>query len=343
MVNTTNGVNPLFGIAQFNQNQTQGLANLANMQYQQPGNLGYMQGGQQAFQQAIASRPDVAGMFNQGNQFYNQANTAINKGMQGLTNQQFQAGVNQYMNPYQQQVVDSTVNRLNQQGDQVRARLMASKAGQASFGNTSNAMQLSELARNQMQQIGDTVGNLNYQGFNQAASNALNQFNTERNREMQGGEVFGRFGQSQIDSGFQGQKNLQDLVQTGALGNQSNWFNTNQMNALKDKQVENQLAAGYAQQAQSQRIQDLLLNQFNQQNAYPLSQLQAAAGLVQPFQSNNQSSTTKGADTGLLSKIAGVAGMFAGGGPGNFLAGAVQQGTLNPWFDPDKQTYTARY
>lgn len=308
------GVSPIGVIEPFNQYQLQGLTGLANMQYNRPSAMGFMNGAQSAYQQALQSRPDINGMFNQGNQFYTQGGQAINQGLQGLTDQGFQQGISRYMNPYENEVVNRTLSDLGQQGDIARSKLTSgmSRPGSRSFGDTSGAMQLSNLAKDLFQQQGNTAAQLRYQGYNDATSNTLNQFNAEANRNIQGGQALGGLGGQRTNEGFQGLNALQNLVNTAATGNQMNWFNANQGNALLDKENQNKLAAGGAIQNQNQRLLDVVTGEQNALRNNDLTKLSQLAQLLGAFPNSSSGSGTssQGGDVGNIAGLAKVFGSF---------------------------------
>lgn len=159
-----------------------------------------------------------------GNQFFDQAAGAVGQSQQQLTPDVFNQMVGQYMNPYQQQVVDSTIGRINDAGSRAQSSLMASQAGRRSFGDSSSAIQQAELQKNLMQQIGDTTAQLNQSGFNSAATMGQNQFNTQRAMNLTGAQAYNTLGQGGYD------RRQQDLTNMYGAGSQIQQQNQNLLN-----------------------------------------------------------------------------------------------------------------
>jgi len=284
------GVSPIGVVEPFNEYQRQGITQMAGGA---PA-MGFMKGMQQAFQQQLAGAPtggQIQGYLGSGDRL-------LQSGTRGMTDQDFNAGVNRYMNPYQQQVVQNTINELNRQGG-IQASNIAGRVqpGQRSFGTTAQGVEQSQLTRNLLDLIAQNTGNLNYQGYNQAANQAVNQFNAERGRDIQGSQI--GFG-----AGFSGLQSLSDLINnanTGNIANQRN-FAANTGNLL---------GAGSLIQGQNQRMLDVVAPQiasrtnFNQQNLMTLKDLLGA------FQ-NSSTGASAGQPT-TMSQLGGL-GMIAGSG-----------------------------
>lgn len=89
--------------------------------------------------------------------------------------------VDQYMNPYIQQVVDRSVDaiRRNTANQMSGANSAATQAG--AFGSTRDAVMRSKILEGENRQVGDTSAGLYAQGY----ESGRNQFNTERGRDLQ--------------------------------------------------------------------------------------------------------------------------------------------------------------
>jgi len=201
-----------------------------------------------------------------------------------MTDADFQSGVNRYMNPYEDAVVQSTLGDINRSADVQRGQLASRQAGRRSFGDTSSALQSSELQRNLMSQIGQTTGNLRYQGFNNAAQMGTQQFNQERANEFQAAGGFGNLSQLQAGMG-----------------------NTMRGNYLED--LRNKLGAGGQIQNQNQRMLDVTAREIYGRRDFPLTQLQNYGNLLGAFPTG--ATTQQNGPTG-LQQLGGL-GMAAGG------------------------------
>ena len=114
---------------------------------------------------------------------YNQATGLINQGAQGLAgvmnNPNFsQSQINQYLNPYTQNVVDSTTNNMLRANQIQQNQLRSSTAG--AYGGSRQAILEAENDRNMQDSLGTVTGNLMNQGY----QSALSQLNTDRGAQM---------------------------------------------------------------------------------------------------------------------------------------------------------------
>jgi hypothetical protein len=104
-------------------------------------------------------------------------------GMLGGATQQFnQADAQRFMNPYQQQVIDQSLQQINRQGDIARQNLQAQAVRAGAFGGSREGIQRAELERALSDQRNQTILGGLQQGYTQslAASEA------EKNRLLQG-------------------------------------------------------------------------------------------------------------------------------------------------------------
>jgi hypothetical protein len=101
-------------------------------------------------------------------------------GLAGLAGQRasdygmFQQGVQQYMNPYMQNVVDVERRKAQEAADRQSAQLSGQAAKQGAFGGSGAALQQRALTRDTAQQLSD----IQSQGLNKAYESAANQYNT---------------------------------------------------------------------------------------------------------------------------------------------------------------------
>ena len=101
-------------------------------------------------------------------------------GLAGLAGQRasdygmFQQGVQQYMNPYMQNVVDVERRKAQEAADRQSAQLSGQAAKMGAFGGSGAALQQRALTRDTAQQLSD----IQSQGLNKAYESAANQYNT---------------------------------------------------------------------------------------------------------------------------------------------------------------------
>lgn len=116
----------------------------------------------------------------------NQGYESIGQQYTPESDEQFQAGVNQYMNPYTQDVIDTTNKNLQQQADQELSTLGGDASQLGAFGGTRQGVAQGVIEQNLNNTIATTDAALNSTGFNTAAQNAINQYqNTFTNQQGQ--------------------------------------------------------------------------------------------------------------------------------------------------------------
>jgi hypothetical protein len=187
---------------------------------------GQFAGAQAAMNQAalpIASMGTAAQ--NVGN--YAQANlapstTTLGQGitaLSGAAGMYDPTGVQKFMNPFQQQVIDESIKQINRQGDIAQQGLQAQAVKSGAFGGSRDAIQRAELQRN----IGDQrnaaiVGGLST-GYQNAAQQAQQAFEQQQGRQLAQAQGYQGFG------GLYGQQALQQAqLGQGAAGLQANIY-----------------------------------------------------------------------------------------------------------------------
>lgn len=97
--------------------------------------------------------------------------------------------MNAYINPFQNQVIDSAVGRLTQDRDISLNQVGAQAEAASAFGGSRHGLVESEIYSNTNRNIGELAGNLGLQGFNTAA-----QFgNLDIQNRLQGTSLAGTF------------------------------------------------------------------------------------------------------------------------------------------------------
>jgi len=146
--------------------------------------------------------------------------------LQGAAQMYDPSGVQKFMNPYQQQVIDESIRQINRQGDMSRQNLQAQATRAGAFGGSREGVQRAELERGLSEQRNAAiVGGLS-QGYNQAASQAQQAFEAQQGRQLaqaqglQGAAgLQGQFGQTQQQQALQQAQALQGIG--GLYGQQS--------------------------------------------------------------------------------------------------------------------------
>lgn len=162
----------------------------------------------------------------------NQYSQQAAQGLAGLAGQTFdQNAAQQYMNPYQQSVTDIQKREAGRQSGIQGTQQQAQAAQVGSLGGSRDAIMRAERERNLGQQMND----IQAQGSQAAYTNAQNQFNTQRQMDMQGYSALGSagqnlYGQTTGNLGLQNMYGTQQQQQTQNLLNVGQQNYTNEMN-----------------------------------------------------------------------------------------------------------------
>ena len=191
--------------------------------------------------------------------------------------QQFQQNVQGFMNPYQQNVIDTTMNRLAQARAERDAATKAQLASSRAFGNDRRGVYEAQLAGEQDRATAETLANLYNQGYGQAANLA-----------------------AALPS--------QQLAGAAALAGYGN-------QALQQQQTYANMLAGVGgqQRGMAQQNLDVAYQDFLAQRGYPVEQLrilQSGLSGLPPVTSSTSSTTTPG--SGFLGTASGITGILGG-------------------------------
>jgi hypothetical protein len=161
-----------------------GLQNLAQQAAQQAGGIG-------GYQPLLATG---AGTLGTGLTTLGQAQAPISLAQQAIsgTGQLFApSDLSAYTNPFQQQVIDTTLAEINRQGELARNRLAAQGVGAGAFGGSRFGVQSAELDRNLADSRARALAQLNAQNYNQALQTAQSAFENQQRRQQQQSQLFG--------------------------------------------------------------------------------------------------------------------------------------------------------
>jgi len=188
-----------------------------------------------------------------------QAQMALQGGLGALGGaaQQFSPqATQQFMNPYQQQVIDESLRQINRQGDIARQGLAAQAVRSGAFGGTREGVQRAELERALSEQRNAAIVGGLQSGYQQAQQTAQQAFEAQQQRQLaqaQGyGGMAGQAGQLASQQGGLGQAAAQQLAQAAALqtGTTAQQAGLQQQAANIYGQLAGQTANIYGQQAQ---------------------------------------------------------------------------------------------
>jgi hypothetical protein len=218
-----------------------------------------------------------------------------------------QANLQPYMNPFTQQVINSTNALAQQQLGQQQSGIQGQAAAANAYGGSRQGVQQGVAQAQGALGMANTNAQLQSQNFTQAQAAATGDITRDLTAQQSNQQA----NQANINSMIQAGQGL------GALGEDAQ---TNQRQQFLELST-----AGAQQQAQAQNQIQANMNQFNQAQAYPgqqLGVLQSALGMT-PY-----GSTTMGSSTGqqqttttpsLMSDVTGglqsLGGLFGAGGP----------------------------
>jgi len=193
--------------------------------------------------------------------------------------------VSQFMNPYEQAVIDQSMQDIARSGQMQQNQLAAQAAGAGAFGGSRGALAQSELARNTMDQQARTAAQLRASGYGQAQQAAQN-----------AAQLAG-----------------QQSAQFGTMAGQMQQFGTQDLNTL--------LGLGSMQQQQSQAALDVARQNALGQQALPFQQVGFLSDIfrgVPSLQQTSTATTTPPPSTGSQLLGLGIAGLGAVGQAGGF-------------------------
>jgi hypothetical protein len=198
---------------------------------------------------------------------------------------QFQQGVQQYMNPYMQNVVDVERRKAQEAADRQSAVLSGQAAKQGAFGGSGAALQQRGLARDTAQQLAD----IQALGLGKAYESAVGQYNTGIKSMLDASGQLSTLGQNQF-----GQET--DLIKN--LG-----------------------TSGDIQRQREQALQDVAYADFLEKQGYDAKQLALQKSLTSGLEYDTSKEETTVLDPGkkVEQEVKGAAGGFIG----NYAEGGI--------------------
>lgn len=193
--------------------------------------------------------------------------------------------VTQFMNPFEQAVIDQSMQDIARSGQMQQNQLAAQAAGAGAFGGSRGALAQSELTRNILDQQARTAAQLRASGFGQAQQAA-----------QQAAQLAG-----------------QQAAQYGTMAGQAQQFGTQDINTL--------LGLGSMEQSQAQAALDVARQNALAQQALPFQQVGFMSDIfrgVPSLQQTSTATTTPPPSTGSQLLGLGIAGLGAAGAAGGF-------------------------
>lgn len=210
---------------------------------------------------------NIQGMQGVQNPYLSQATNLAGMGAATISPE----NIAQYSNPFQNQVIDSTMAQIARNNAIQQNQLKGNSVAQSGLRNSRLGVAQAELARNQDMTTADTLAKLNTQNYSQALSAAQ----ADKARAFQGASAYGALGQQAQNAGYQ---------DVAAL-----------------------MGVGAQQQGLEQLQMDTASQNAAQQHQYPFQNLSWLGSLVQGVGANaGGTSTQTSPGPSALSQIAGI-------------------------------------
>tara|TARA_R110002167_G_scaffold160587_1_gene356644 strand:+ start:1362 stop:2321 length:960 start_codon:yes stop_codon:yes gene_type:complete len=167
---------------------------------------------------------------NQGSATINQGSNAMLQGigaLQGTGAMYDPNSYQSYMNPYENEAVQTAMSDIQRSGDIQREGLRSQAIGSGAFGGSRGQLSMSELDRNTMQQQANTAAQMRAAGYQNAQQQAMGAFDSSMNRQQQLGQMTGQMATGLGQLGIQqaglgematglGTQDINNLLTTGA-------------------------------------------------------------------------------------------------------------------------------
>lgn len=218
-----------------------------------------------------------------------------------------QGAVNAQLNPYTQNVIDTTNSDLQRQNQIANTNNDASATQQGAYGGTRNAVQDSLTNEGYARAMATNTAGLNQANYTNAQQQALAQ--QQLQQAAQGANQSAGLSAAGLQN--------QSAGILGLLGSQQSSTATNNYNTLMN--------AGNIQQQQQQNQDNIGINQYQTAQNWPLRQLSILEGALGQTPYSTSSTTTQTGSTNTGAGILG--GAAAGASVGQSIGGGSPWGT----------------
>jgi len=257
--------------------------------------------GQQALTAGLGTLGSAGSMVRGGLQDFDAGRGAIGAGQSYLQQASDLAdpsqGISKFMNPYQQQVIDSTMRQMDEQADKARQGDAARAIQSGAFGGSREGIQRAERDKGLQQAKADTLGKLLSANYSQALQGSQNAAKLQAGLGQASGDLGARFGAL-----GQGRGQLGGALSTvggrqGAIGQQFGQLagTTSDIGrlqqALGQADISQLSQLGAMRQAQQQAGLDASRQNRMQQVQDPYTRLQIGQNLLQGMPSSSIPST----------------------------------------------------
>ena len=196
--------------------------------------------------------------------------------------------INQFMNPYNQAVIGTTLGNMRRERDNASAGIGARYAAQAGLGGSGEALARGQLNRGFGEQVASTVANLMSQGFDRASALAM----ANAQMRQQGAQMAQQ--NNQFNAGAQNAMAVQSAQTNSAM--------LNDEQARQMRAIQQLLQGGQAQQVQGQAALDV-----------PYTMLQRLVGTTPSLNNTGGTKTTEtsgGGGSGIAQMGLGLMSLF---------------------------------
>ena len=206
--------------------------------------------------------------------------------------------VGNYMNPYTQNVVDTTLGRMREQTEQQKQGARDRAVGMGAFGGSRSRLNQGEIERAGQRAMGEVAGGLYGQGYQQAQAAAMGESGLQRQLAQQAGaglsgiygnvaggvgalgsqlaNVYGGYGRD-LQRGGLGLGQFQGDTGRGMAGLGTQAY------GMMGQDVNRLMGLGGMQQGMQQRLADVDYGNFVGQYNEPYNTLGQTIGMTQPL------------------------------------------------------------
>jgi len=252
---------------------------------------------------------------------YQHAMAGTDAASQGYNAANYQSGIQGYLSPYLQSVVNATAAQMQNINQQQQQQMLGSAIGSGAFGGDRANIGLGALQNQQNLALGQTIGGLLQSGYQNAAQNYMTGLQQQGVLANQYGQLGGQAQQALINAGLareQGAANIANIAgqrmtgatQYGALGTAA------QNAALQGAGLEQANAALYGQLA------------TGKQNALMQASAQQANIANQQAAQANAQQLAAQQSAALTGQLGAQQGSLAGAQQTAALQGALQQANI---------------
>ena len=159
----------------------------------------FFEAGSQYGQAGAESLKSGLGYLGAAQDIYDQTGDYFDQGakflQQGVGSFDPSSQVDAFMNPYQENVIDAAMKRLDEQDLQEQNKAQAGAIASGAFGGSRSRLNQGELQDRQAERRGDVLNKMLSQGYQSALGSSMKAFEEGKRRNLEGGRLAGGLGQ----------------------------------------------------------------------------------------------------------------------------------------------------